>query len=64
MVACKMWGQEESSDGVLLVFKDCWVGEKASESELDPVEIRFDHHASISPTLSLGRQVYACAFFN
>src|SRR5712664_2022042 len=46
LVPCRILGREESLDGVLLVFEDCGVGEEAFESEPDPVEIRFNHHAS------------------
>jgi hypothetical protein len=51
-----MWGYEKSSDGVLLVFEDCRVGEEAFESKPDAVEIRFNHHVSISQTVYLGKQ--------
>ena len=46
LAAWEMWGYEKPSDGVLLVLEDCGVGEEAFESKPDPVEIRFNHHAS------------------
>src|SRR5437879_4674001 len=52
-----MWRYEKSSDSVLLVFEDHWVGEETFESKPDPIEIGFNYHeATISPFLSLRTQ--------